>query len=152
MNNLWRERFQWLIFFGFLLPLIAVGCATGTGVKPPQPASTPDRIHVTRFITIPGTQLPPFETTITDRTRVRSLYQAIQALPKFPANQVFNCPADNGIKYHLDFFQGNALLLQATLDASGCRALHLSTHDVRQTNTAFFSLLAREIGVPPARL
>lgn len=149
---LWRARFQWLLFLGCLLPLIAVGCATGMGVKPPQPATSPDKVNVTRFTTIPGTQLPPFEANMADRTGVQRLYQAIQALPRFPANQVFNCPADNGIKYHLDFFQGNAVLLQATLDASGCRALHLSTSDVRQTNDAFFSLLAKEIGVPPARL
>jgi hypothetical protein len=152
MNMLWRARFQWFLFLGCLLTLIAVGCATDTGVKPPQPATSPDKLNVTRFTTIPGTQLPPFEANITDRTRVQRLYQAIQALPRFPANQVFNCPADKGIKYHLDFFHGNAVILQATLDASGCRALHLSTSDVRQTYDAFFSLLAKEIGVPPARL
>jgi len=86
------------------------------------------------------------------RSHVQRLYQAIQALPRFPTNQVFNCPVDNGIKYQLDFFQGNATFLHVTLDASGCRALHLTTKDVRQTNDAFFSLLASEIGLPPARL
>ena len=142
-----RVRFQWLLFLGCLLTLIVVGCASGSGANPPQPATSPDKVDVTRFTTIPGMKLPPFEVNLTDRTRVQRLYQAIQALSRFPANQVINCPADNGIKYHLNFFQGNAVVLQATLDASGCRALHLSTSDVRQTNDAFFSLLAREIGV-----
>jgi len=122
------------------------------GAKPLQAAPSPDKVIVTRFTTISGTQLPPFEAKLTDRTRVQRLYQAIQVLPRFPTNQVFNCPADNGVKYHLDFFHGNALLLQATLDASGCRALHLSPSDVRQTNDTFFSLLAKEIGMPPTHL
>jgi len=105
-----------------------------------------------RFTTLPGTKLPPFQINITDRTRVQRLYQALQALPKFPANTVINCPVDDGVKYHLDFFQSNTALIQATLDASGCRALHLTTSDVRRTNDAFFSLLAKEIGVSPTSL
>ena len=112
-----------------------------------SPSPSPDRMHMLRVCTLAKTKCMPFETSVTDPTSLNQLYQAIQALPKIPANAVMHCPLDNGIRYHLDFFQGGNILSQVILDASGCRALHLTTTDTRQTNAAFWALLAREIGV-----
>jgi len=109
-------------------------------------------VHVLRVSTLAQVKSVPFEISVTDSTRVQQLYQAMQSLPKFPANTVIHCPLDDGVKYHLDFFQSSTLLSQAILDASGCRALHLTTTDIRRTNDAFWSLLAKELGVPTARL
>src|SRR5437763_3182779 len=141
-----KERFYCLLLLGSLLTITTVSCESGstTSRKPPSP----DRVHVQRVCTLTQTQCTPFETNVTDPTKTQQLYQAMQALPKIPADAVIHCPPDNGIKYHLDFFQGSTPLPQATLDASGCRMLHLTTTDVRQTNDTFWSLLTTITGIP----
>lgn len=147
-----REQFHWLLLLGCLLTVVTVSCAHRSTTGRTSPSLSPDRVHVLRVSTLAQVKSAPFEISMTDPTRVQQLYQAMQSLPKFPANTVIHCPLDDGVKYHLDFFQSSTLLSQAILDASGCRALHLTTTDVRRTNDAFWSLLAKELEVPTARL
>ena len=152
MKIICREQFHWLLLLGCLLTVVTVSCANRSTTSGTSPSLSPDRVHVLRVSTLAQVKSVPFEISVTDPTRVQQLYQAMQALPKFPANTVIHCPLDDGIKYRLDFFQSSTLLSQAILDASGCRALHLTTTDIRRTNDAFWSLLAKVLGVPPARL
>ena len=152
MKIIRREQFRWLLLLGCLLAVVTVSCENRSTTSGTSPSPSPDRMHVLRVSTLAQVKSVPFEISVTDSTRVQQLYQAIQSLPKFPANTVINCPLDDGIKYRLDFFQSSTLLSQAILDASGCRALHLTTTDIRRTNAAFWSLLAKELGVPTARL
>ncbi len=147
-----REQSHWLLLLGCLLTVMTVSCAHRNITGGASPSLSPDRVHVLRVSTLAQVKSAPFEITVTDPMKAQQLYQATQSLPKFPANTVIHCPLDDGIKYHLDFFQGSTLLSQAILDASGCRALHLTITDVRRTDDAFWSLLAKELGVPAARL
>ena len=152
MKIICKEPFHWLLLLGCLLTVVTVSCANRSTTSGTSPSPSPDRVHVLRVSTLAQVKSVPFEISVTDSTRVQQLYQAIQSLPTFPANTVIHCPLDDGVKYHLDFFQSSTLLSQAILDASGCRALHLTTTDIRRTNDAFWSLLAKELGVPTARL
>jgi hypothetical protein len=152
MKIICKEPFHWLLLLGCLLTVVTVSCANRGTTSGTSPSPSPDRVHVLRVSTLAQVKSMPFEISVTDSTRVQQLYQAIESLPKFPANTVIHCPLDDGVKYHLDFFQSSTLLSQAILDASGCRALHLTTTDIRRTNDAFWSLLAKELGVPTARL
>jgi hypothetical protein len=152
MKIICKEPFHWLLLLGCLLTAVTVSCANRSTTSGTSPSPSPDSVHVLRVSTLAQVKSVHFEISVTDSTRVQQLYQAIESLPKFPANTVIHCPLDDGVKYHLDFFQSSTLLSQAILDASGCRALHLTTTDIRRTNDAFWSLLAKELGVPTARL
>ncbi len=115
MKIICKEPFHWLLLLGCLLTVVTVSCANRSTTSGTSPSPSPDRVHVLRVSTLAQVKSVPFEISVTDSTRVQQLYQAMQSLPKFPANTVIHCPLDDGVD-------------------------------------AFWSLLAKELGVPTARL
>jgi hypothetical protein len=107
---------------------------------------------VTRTSAFPQNNISPFTPrTVQNAQSVQQLYQAAYAQPFYPMG-VYHCPADFGVVYHLQFLHQDTTVLQATLDASGCRSLSLGSTPTRQTTDAFWSLFATVAGIPPADL
>jgi hypothetical protein len=84
---------------------------------------------------------------LTDPGRSREVYDATLALPDFPPGR-FNCPADLGYSHTIMFMTGQATAVTATLNEGGCRSATISgAPPLRQTNDAYWALLARDLGV-----
>jgi hypothetical protein len=110
-------------------------------------ASSPDGLVVMRTNTNRNNPAaPPFSKTITDLSAVEKLYAEIAALPLFPAGPV-NCPNDVGIRYHLKFYSGTALLLVADDKPTGCPSVQLSDGSIRSdADGSFANDLSRVLG------
>ena len=129
-----------------LLGLLLVACA-GTPQQPKQPTA----LHVLRPASqfpISGQPFPRLERTITNANAVQQLYAAALALPVVDQGKTYNCPADLGVVYQLDFLAGSSMLHHMDVQASGCGWVHLSSTDARWTTAAFNRLLANTIGIP----
>ena len=122
--------------------LALAACSTASG-------PLPDTLVITRTNELPQNKIPAFTPrTVQDAQAVQQLYQAAYTQPFLPMG-IYHCPADFGVVYHLQFLHQGTTMLQATLDASGCRSLSLGTAPTRQTTDAFWSLFATVAGIPP---
>jgi hypothetical protein len=131
------------VFFASLLLALLTACHPTTG------PDNPTMLHVTRTETLPGYNFAPLDVTIRDATTVQHIYQAAYALPP-PPSGIYNCLADIGLVYHLEFFQNGASVDQMRLNPTGCQTLWIGDDDddVRQSNEAFHELLSKAIGIP----
>ncbi len=126
--------------------------STPTPIVIHSPTLLPDTLLVTRISTFPQNHIPPLTPrTVRNALAVQRLYLAAYQLPHYPNGTTF-CPVDYGIAYHLTFLRESLLLLQAELDAGGCRELALGPGDGRMTNDAFWALFASVAGIPPNEL
>jgi hypothetical protein len=139
-----------LLTFAALLPTVLAQAET-TGTRPQFTPSframilhqvaqqTPDTLVVTRTKNnLNNPTAPPFSRTIADRLIVEKLYADIAALPPFPAG-ARNCPADFGIRYHLDFHSGTTTLLAGDYDPTGCASVKLSDGAIKSAATGSFA-------------
>jgi hypothetical protein len=89
---------------------------------------------------------PSVDTYVRDWAAVQRLYNAALKLPLIPAG-LYNCPADNGVVYHLTFIGGTLTARHMDLDAAGCRFLVIG--DVGHMSTdAFIALFVKTVGLP----
>jgi hypothetical protein len=102
--------------------------------------ASPDRLVVTRTHNSLKAQdgLPSSE-TINDGATIEKLYQDILALPPLPAGRL-DCPRDSGLRYRLDFYVGNALLLSGDYAPTGCRTISLSDGTVKRDTRGSFNI------------
>jgi hypothetical protein len=102
--------------------------------------ASPDRLVVARTHNSLKAQdgLPSSE-TINDGATIEKLYQDILALPPLPAGR-FDCPRDSGLRYRLDFYVGNALLLSGDYAPTGCRTISLSDGTVKRDTRGSFNI------------
>ncbi len=146
------HNLQWILPLILGLTLLFAACDNTTqGGTALSSSNVPDSMHVTRVSTQPKNHIIPLDITIHDSTQVQCIYNAALALPKFPST-IKHCPVDFGIQYHIDFLQHTKHMQQVVLDANGCRKLYIDKGDVRQTNDAFWSLLAQVAGIPTSQL
>lgn len=133
----------------FLLGIALGGCS---GSSPPDEASITG-LHFTSSSTLPGNPpLTDVDVTLTDPIPSRAIYRATLALPDFPSG-TFNCPADLGYRHTIVFTHDADAAVTATLDVGGCRGATISdAPPVRQTNDAYWTLLAQKLGVDEAML
>lgn len=121
------------------------GCSDSSGMS--AGGSTGLTLRVTR-----STPLNPsasrFGMTVGDSAAVQRLYDAAIALPAVPPDSVFNCPADNGVVYHLAFFEAAAPMQQMDLEADGCQFLSIGqAREAHFTNPSFLSLFTQTVGI-----
>jgi hypothetical protein len=135
--------------------LLAIGlCMLLTACGGSEPAArshlAPDSLRVVR-LSYSFDPYPPFDHVATDVAAVQGLYSLIESLPPFPRG-IYACPKDNGLRYRLAFTRASTLVLSAFAAAQGCQGIELSPQDDRMTTEAFWSLLARTLGVTTAEL
>jgi hypothetical protein len=98
-------------------------------------------LRVTR--TSARTLMFPLDITIRDSASVQRLYDAALALPGVP-HGVYNCPADSGTSYRLEFLRGTLMAQQMEFDPDGCRFLIIGLEGpgsvTRQMSDAFLTL------------
>lgn len=143
------------------LCLLATGCAA-QAVHTPTPTQTPFPCPFSNATPNPGAMptalevvrpynkvldLPAFAHCVTDAARVQHLYNAILALPP-RAPGYYSCPKGWDVTYYLTFLAGANVVRMMSLEADGCRFLHLSDSDVRATDDRFTQLFADTIGLP----
>ena len=110
-------------------------------------------LHFTTSSALPDNPAPTnVDVTLTDPGPARVIYHATLALPDFPSG-TYNCPADPGYSHTIVFTREPDAAVTATLDTGGCRGATISgAPPVRQTNDAYWSLLAQNLGVEVATL
>jgi hypothetical protein len=72
----------------------------------------------------------PLDSTIRDSASVQRLYDAALALPDVP-DGIYDCPADFGTSYRLEFLRGTSEERQMVLDPDGCRFLAIGPEERR---------------------
>jgi hypothetical protein len=128
----------------FLLGALACGCG---GADVPDEATVTE-LHFTTSSEFPDNPKPTnVDVTVTDSARSRAIYEATVGLPDFPPS-TFNCPADLGYRHTIDFTLEGRAPVTATLNIGGCRDATISgAPPVRQTDEAYWQLLAQHLGV-----
>ena len=128
--------------------VISVVVLGACGATPPPDEAKVTGLHFTTSSAFSGNPPPTnVDVALTDPTPVRAIYDATLALPDFPPGQ-FSCPADLGYTHSITFTSDSTVAVTATLNAGGCRDATISgSPQVRQTDDAYWALLARNLGV-----
>lgn len=126
-----------------LLALVASGCSAKSlpshpvapGTDMPQPKSPlettapsilrPNVLRVERESKL--NRAPPLTATVTDPELVAELYQRLQNLASAQKDAVSGCHTDWGIRYHLRFEAGAALVAEAVVATSDCHIIDVDT-------------------------
>ena len=107
-------------------------------------------LRVTR--TSARTLMFPLDITIRDSASVQRLYDAALALPDI-LDRVYNCPADFGTSYRLEFLRGTLEAQQMEFDPDGCRFLTIGPEGpgrvTRQMSDAFLTLFMQTAQISP---
>jgi hypothetical protein len=89
----------------------------------------------------------PSSVSVHRANAVRRVARALCALPPLP-REVFGCPADFGILYHLQFVRGHQRFRVVTLDATGCQTVHgLATARWVARSPRFWQVLGVAMGL-----
>lgn len=113
-----------------------------------------DRLTVTRTDAFPQNGFTftfPAKVTVRSRSTAMGVARAICALRAVPRGEVFHCPIDFGIVYHLDFhLKGGGSAQHVTVDATGCRFVTGAGpgKEARFTTRPFWAALGRAMGLP----
>lgn len=110
-------------------------------------APSPDAVRVVRS---PGlSDLAALDVTIRDGQRAAGLYHDLVGLPA-PAAGAYSCPNDLDVVYHLTFTRHGSSVLQADVQATGCRFASLRPGGGRMAygERAFWDPLAGALRVP----
>lgn len=92
----------------------------------------------------------PATVTVRSRAAVREVARDLCALPTVPPGEVFHCPADFGIVYHLHFtLETGRSARPVTVDATGCQFVRGAGPGTRRVSTArsFWATLGRAMGL-----
>jgi hypothetical protein len=88
---------------------------------------------------------------LTDPTPSRRIYGATLALPYFQGH--VSCPIDLGYSHTISFLSGQIVADSATLNPGGCREATIAgAPPERQTDDAYWALLAQSLGVEKSAL
>jgi hypothetical protein len=89
--------------------------------------------------------------TVTSPAKMRRVQVALCALPA-PRTGVYNCPADLGISYRLQFSAAHGALPVITADVTGCQMVTGLGNTARWAaeSPGFWPTLARATGLDPA--
>ncbi len=82
----------------------------------------PTVVRINRPAGLNPSSFQPLKKTVRDAEAVRRLFRATCALQ--PATGRFNCPADFGIAYHLQFKYRAQTVLRVVAEATGCTFLY----------------------------
>jgi hypothetical protein len=136
--------------WAFLLGAVLVG-GCGGSLVPNETSIT--GLHLTTSSEFADNPPPPnVDVTLTDPGPSRVIYEATLALPDFPPG-VFNCPIDLGYRHTIAFMSGQQMVMIASLNIGGCRdATIAGVPPERQTNEAYWALLAQNLGVDESAL
>jgi hypothetical protein len=104
------------------------GLAKENSVSPTS-KFTPDTLVIIR-VENKANNLPLLIKTITDKTKVMTLYNEMYSLPYGPTGEI-NCPAEFYTNYTLDFFQDTNQVLNATFNPTGCTIVQISNEKAR---------------------
>jgi hypothetical protein len=136
------------------------GGTTGSGnctVLPGDPPPAVDEVIGLSFSTsstIPSNIPPPVQTAA-ETTEAQDAYQATLALPVAPTGVqpgYHSCPGDWGVTYQLTFSLANGSKLTVTADPNGCQSVSIPGTCVRSTDSAYWSQLAQDLGIPEAEI
>ena len=117
-------------------------CAVAGVIVACGPMAAPvESLRIVRESVVAGNVFPPFDRTL-GGSDAASLRHELLALP--PKTVEKFCPNDSGMRYRLSFSGGAPVT--AVLEAGGCRYVHLSTSDIRETNEDFWAHLAGALG------
>jgi hypothetical protein len=138
-----RRRISLLAAAAFLIALVV-----GSWLVAPATSLHVSRV---RLVVQPPHEIAyGLEREVSDAALVRAIQASIDGMPRVDESRYF-CPLSVGISYRLDFARpGPHLLVMA--EPHGCRWVRLPLGDVRRTSPAFWELLAKAVGVPPADL
>ncbi len=119
-------------------------CGVSSSLAAGQPAEP--ALHVTLVATLPSHQTL-FEKDVRDAAAVQRLYDAALALPP-PKPGIYNCPMDNGKRYHLTFSDIRGQVRTMDVNVGGCPTIHLlETDKWGWMDQAFIMLFEKTIGV-----
>lgn len=139
---------------------------TSSATRPASPAATSParaagklcsdvaavtRVVVTRVTALPQNHLHfvlPAGVTISGPAAARGVARAVCGLPVIPHGAVMSCPADWGVSYRLSFAAGRAAFPVVTVMAGGCGVVSGAGPARRAMSAAFWTNLARALGVP----
>jgi hypothetical protein len=94
---------------------------------------------------------PPLDITVTDSSIAQSIYTTTLSEQTFPPG-ARSCPADFGIRYTLQFFDGSSLVATATVSPNGCGDITLSSGDVLAWDESYFPALAKALDVAETKI
>jgi hypothetical protein len=94
---------------------------------------------------------PPLNITVADATIAQSLYTTTLSEAPFPRGER-SCPADFGIQYTLQFFDGTSLVATAIVSPNGCGAINVSSGDILAWDENYFPTLAKALGVDEPKI
>ena len=109
-------------------------------------------LHFTTSSAFPGNPPPTnVDVMLTDPTLSRTIYTATLALPDFQGH--VSCPVDLGYSHTITFMSGQSVAATATLNPGGCREATIAgAPPERQTDAAYWALLAQSLGVEESAL
>jgi hypothetical protein len=132
-------------------PMLLLGALLVGGCGMPDAASITG-LHFTTSSAPGNAPLTNVDVTLTDPGRSRAIYQATLALPDFPSGTL-HCPVDLGYRHTVVFMSGQDAAVTATLTVGGCRGATISgASSTRQTNDAYWALLAQDLGIEESTL
>ncbi|HEY1553190.1 MAG TPA: hypothetical protein VGF94_00075 [Kofleriaceae bacterium] len=133
-----------------LIPVLLAACASAPTaieqLQTEQPAI--DTLHFTTASSIAQNAPPAVDVTVTGDA-ARDVYAATLALPAL-APGAYNCPADFGITYYLDFSGGGGELVRGTVQPGGCEQVELSATVGSASlgpDGAYWAMLATDLGI-----
>jgi hypothetical protein len=106
--------------------------------------------------TIPSNLPPPVQITVTDATKAQDAYQETLALPLAqlltPQPGGHSCLDDWGVTYQLTFSLASGGTLTVVADPNGCRSVSIPGTCVRSADSAYWSQLAQDLGIPESEI
>jgi hypothetical protein len=138
--------------------LLLIGCTSdGTDSRVMAALRTEQSaIGTARFTaatSIPANVAPNVDVSVTGDS-ARAIYAATISLPEMPSGTFF-CPEDAGITYTLDFSASGQLVVEATIEPTGCQQVSLSIAPGTAwvaTDDAYWPTLAADLGIAEATI
>jgi hypothetical protein len=140
-------RWKVLLLMPVLLLVLACGSSSNTSTS-----FKPTTLQVVRSSTLPGNNFPPLSRITTNANAVQKLYDAAFALPKASTTGTRNCPAADGLIYHLRFLQNRTYVQQMDMGPTGCPWITVNKDDMRVPDQMFFLLFAQTVGISPSQV
>ncbi len=130
-----KARFSFVLLFMVTTLLLGADALTSSAAE--AAGRTPNMLEIVRTPATNGGE----QANVTQVQLVRDIYHSILSLPAEPAHKI--CPMYVIAEYQLTFLHGGSSLLRANVLQGGCLTVSLGRGDIRATNPAFWSLLAR---------
>jgi hypothetical protein len=113
-------------------------------------AQTATTLTFSTATSIPSNPAPQVQVTVTDASKVSSLFEAALALPTVPEG-TYSCPADFGVQYELAFTSG-ATVTRVGLEPNGCGWVSIPGSSARSPDAAWWSQLSATLAIPETEI